>query len=147
MSHAGPVTRVCGSCRRTRPSGCSPGAFCGPCKRALFDRQHLADPDARDDLATWVWDTALMRDALARLDFAAVLVIYRWAARLSRREMGKRTSVSKSAISYWEARGRQGICGILQLQTAVTMLALLAVLAGGPDGAALAVGAEGADRG
>src|ERR1017187_10083515 len=74
MTQARPVTRVCGSCRRTRPSGSSPGAFCGPYKRALFDRQPLADPDARDDLATWVWDTGPMRDALARLDFPASLV-------------------------------------------------------------------------
>ena len=55
MSHAGPVARarVCESCRKTRLSGYNPDTFCTPCRRALFDREHPADPGARDDLATF----------------------------------------------------------------------------------------------
>jgi hypothetical protein len=94
-------------------SGYNPGTLCVPCERALFDRQHLADPG--DDLATWVWDTAPMRDALARLDFRAVLVIYRSAAGINRRELGERAGLSESAIWYYEAGSRQGIYDIRQL--------------------------------
>jgi transcriptional regulator with XRE-family HTH domain len=115
MSQARPVTRICGACRRTRLSGYNPGTVCGPCQRALSGRQHDADPDGRDDLAVWVWDTAPMRNALARLDLPAVLVIYRSAARLSRRELGERTGLSQSTIWYWEAGARQGIYDIRQL--------------------------------
>jgi len=139
MSEAGTVTRVCGSCRQTRLSGYNPGDFCTPCQRALFDRQYLADPDARDDMAEWVWDTGPMRDALARLDFPAVLVIYRSAARINRRELGERTGLSESVIWYWEAGRRQGIYDIRQLLQFADSLrmprpALLPVILGQPDG-------------
>src|SRR5487761_1579674 len=138
MSGAGPVARVCGSCRKTRLSGYNPGDICTPCQRALFDRQHLAGPDARDEMAAWVWDTGPMRDALARLDFPAVLVIYRSAAGLSRRELGERTGLSESVIWYWEAGRRQGIYDIrqlLQLTDALQAprLALLPVILGRPN--------------
>jgi hypothetical protein len=135
MSGAGPETRVCGSCRKTRLSGYNPGDFCTPCERALFDRQHLAGPD---DMAAWVWDAGPMRHALARLDFPAVLVIYRSAARLSRRELGERTGLSESVIWYWEAGRRQGIYDIRQLLQFADSLrmprpALLPVILGQPD--------------
>ena len=131
------VTRVCGSCRETLLSSYNPGDFCTPCQRALFDRQHLADPGARDDMAAWVWDTGPMRDALARLDFPAVLVIYRSAAGINRRELGERAGVSESVIWYWEAGRRQGIYDIRQLlQLADSLkaprLALLPVILGQP---------------
>jgi hypothetical protein len=138
MSRARRVTRVCGSCRKTLLSGYNPGHFCAPCQRALFDRQHLTDPDGRDDMAAWVWDTGPMRDALARLDFPAVLVIYRSAAGLLRRELAKRTGLSESVIWYWEAGRRQGIYDIrqlLQFADSVRMPrpALLPVILGQPD--------------
>ena len=138
MTQAGPVTRVCGSCRKTLLSSYNPGDFCTPCQRALFDRQYLADPDARDDMAAWVWDTGPMRDALARLDFPAVLVIYRSAAGLTRRELGERTGLSESVIWYWEAGRRQGIYDIRQLLQLADSLrmprpALLPVILGQPD--------------
>jgi len=133
----GDSARVCGSRRKTRLSGYNPGTMCSPCERALFDRQHLADPGAGDDLATWVWDTAPMREALARLDFQAVLVIYRAAAGVTRRELGERAGLSESAIWYWEAGTRQGIYDIRQLlQLADSLkaprLALLPVILGQP---------------
>ena len=132
---AGDSARVCGFCRKTRLSGYNPGTMCSPCERALFDREHLADPG--DDLATWVWDTGPMREALARLDFQSVLVIYRAAAGVSRRELGDRAGVSESAIWYWEAGRRQGIYDIrqlLQLTDALKAprLALLPVILGEP---------------
>jgi hypothetical protein len=131
----GEGARVCGSCRKTRLSDYNPGTMCSPCERALFDRQHLTDPG--DDLATWVWDTAPMREALARLDFQAVLVIYRSAAGVTRRELGARAGLSESAIWYWEAGTRQGIYDIrqlLQLTDALQAprLALLPVILGQP---------------
>jgi hypothetical protein len=137
MSHAGTVTRVCGSCRKTRLSAYNPDDFCTPCRRALFDREHPADPGAGDDLATWVWGTVPMREALARLDLQAVLVIYRAAARVTRRELGERAGLSESVIWYWEAGRRQGIYDIrqlLQLTDALKAprLALLPVILGQP---------------
>ena len=131
MSHAGPVARarVCGSCRRTRLSGYNPNDFCTPCRRVLFDREHLADPGAGDDLAAWVWDTGPIREALARLDFQAVLIIYRAAAGVSRRELGERAGLSESVIWYWEAGRRQGIYDIRQL---LQRVALLPVILGQP---------------
>jgi Helix-turn-helix domain len=131
----GEGARVCGSCRKTRLSDYNPGTMCSPCERALFDREHLACPG--DDLATWVWDTAPMREALARLDFQAVLVIYRAAAGVSRRELGARAGLSESVIWYWEAGRRQGIYDIrqlLQLADALKAprLALLPVILGQP---------------
>jgi ribosome-binding protein aMBF1 (putative translation factor) len=137
MSEAGTAARVCESCRKTRLSGYNPDAFCTPCRRALFDREHSAEPAAGDDLAAWVWDTGPMRDALARLDFQAVLVIYRAAAGVSRRELGERAGLSESVIWYWEAGRRQGIYDIrqlLQLADALKAprLALLPVILGQP---------------
>jgi Helix-turn-helix domain len=150
----GDGARVCGSCRKTRLSGYNPGTMCSPCERALFDREHLAEP--RDDLATWVWETGPMREALARLDFQSVLLIYRAAAGVSRRELGERAGLSESAIWYWEAGMRQGIYDIrqlLQLTDALRAprLALLPVILGQPHalsdllpgGAALPSGGEG----
>ncbi|MGH3411446.1 MAG: helix-turn-helix domain-containing protein [Streptosporangiaceae bacterium] len=137
MSEAGPVRRVCESCRETRLSGYNPDDFRTPCRRALFDREHPADPGAGDDLATWVWETGPMREALARLDFQAVLVIYRAAARVSRRELGERAGLSESVIWYWEAGRRQGIYDIRQLlqladSLKVPRVALLPVILGQP---------------
>jgi hypothetical protein len=104
---------------------------------AAVDREHPADPGAGDDLATWVWDTAPMREALARLDFQAVLVIYRAAAGVSRRELGERAGLSESVIWYWEAGRRQGIYDIRQLLQLIDALqaprlALLPVILGQP---------------
>ena len=135
----GDSARVCESCRRTRLSGYNPGTMCSPCQRALFDRQHLADPGARDDLATWVWDSGPMREALARLDFRSVLVIYRSAAGINRRELGERAGVSESVIWYWEAGRRQGIYDIRQLLQFADSVqaprpALLPVILGQPCG-------------
>jgi len=133
------VTRIRESCRKTRLSGYNPGTICAACERALFHRQHLADPAARDDLATWVWDSGPMREALARLDFRSVLVIYRSAAGINRRELGERAGVSESVIWYWEAGRRQGIYDIRQLLQFADSVqaprpALLPVILGQPCG-------------
>jgi transcriptional regulator with XRE-family HTH domain len=116
MTQAKPTTRVCGACNTTRLSGYNPGAVCASCERALFAERELASSDdGRPDLAVWVWDAKPMRRALARLDFPAVLVIYRSAARLSRRELGEITGLSHSTIWRYEAGERQGIYDIRQL--------------------------------
>ena len=115
MSQAKPATRVCGACKTTRLSGYNPGTVCCPCERALFPARKLSDPDGPCDLARWVWDTEPIRRALARLDFPAVLVIYRSVARLSRRELGEITGLSHSLIWYCEAGARQGIYDIRQV--------------------------------
>jgi hypothetical protein len=139
MARAKPATRVCGACNETLLSGYNPGTVCAPCERALFAGRELSDPDGPPGLAGWVWDTEPMRRALARLDFPAVLVIYRSAARLSRRELGELTGLSHSVIWYWEAGAQQGIYDIRQLlhfADAVQMPreALLPVILGQPCG-------------
>jgi hypothetical protein len=151
--------RFCVSCRRNRRPGYNPGAVCGPRQQALSDRQHLANPDARDNLATWAWDTEPMLSALARLDFRAILVIARSAARLSRRELGKRTGLSESTIWYREADERHGLCDTRQLLQFADSVkfprpALLPVILGQPHalsdltaGLAAARPTGGADRG
>ena len=68
-----------------------------------------------------------------------MLVIYRSAARLSRRELAVLTGVSHSVIWYWEVGRRQGIYDIRQLlhfADAVQMPreALLPVILGQPCG-------------
>jgi hypothetical protein len=115
MTQAKPATRVCGACNTARLSGYNPGTVCAPCERALFAARELIDPNGTADLAGWVWDTEPMRRALARLDFPAVLVIYRSAARLSRGKLSEITGFSRSAIWYYEAGTRQGIYDIRQL--------------------------------
>ena len=137
MSQAKPTTRVCGACKATRLSGYNPGTVCAACERALFAARELSDPDGRSDLAGWVWQTEPMRRALARLDFPAVLVIYRSAARLSRRELGEIIGLSHSVVWYYEAGARQGIYDIrqlLQFADCVQMprVALLPVILGQP---------------
>ena len=137
MTRVKPTTRVCGACNTTRLSGYNPGTVCAPCERALFAARELSDPGGGAGLAGWVWETGPMRRALARLDFPAVLVIYRSAARLSRRELAELTGVSHSAIWYWESGRRQGIYDIRQLlhfADAVQMPreALLPVILGQP---------------
>jgi hypothetical protein len=139
MTRVKPTVRVCGACNTTWLSGYNPGTVCASCERALFAARELSDPGGRSDLAGWVWETGPMRRALARLDFPAVLVIYRSAARLSRRELAELTGVSHSVIWYWEVGRRQGIYDIRQLlhfADAVQMPreALLPVILGQPCG-------------
>ena len=139
MTQAKSATRVCGACDKTRLSGYNPGTVCAACERALFAAREPSDPDGGAGLAGWVWEIGPMRRALARLDFPAVLVIYRSAARLSRRELADLTGVSHSVIWYWESGRRQGIYDIRQLlhfADAVHMPreALLPVILGQPCG-------------
>jgi hypothetical protein len=115
MSKAGTARRVCESCRETSLPGYNPATFRPPRRRALFERQHPADPGAGDDPAAWVRDTGPVREALARLDFQAVLVIYRAGAGVTRREPGDRAGLPESVIWYREAGRRQGIYDIRQL--------------------------------
>jgi hypothetical protein len=138
MTQAKATARVCGACNKTRLSGYNPGIVCASCERALFAERELGGADGgRPDLAAWVWDTEPMRRALARLDFPAVLVIYRSAARLSRRELSEITGLSHSTIWYYEAGERQGIYDVrqlLQFADSVEMprSALLPVILGEP---------------
>ena len=88
-------------------------------------------------MAAWVWDTGPMREALARLDFQAVLVIYRSAAGVTRRELGERTGLSESVIWYWEAPAARHLrhppAPAVRGRARMPRLALLPVILGQPD--------------
>ncbi|MHB1874774.1 MAG: helix-turn-helix domain-containing protein [Streptosporangiaceae bacterium] len=78
-----------------------------------------------------------MREAVAWLDFQAVLVIYCSAARVTRRELGERAGVSENVIWHWEAGRQQGIYDIRWLLKLADSLkaprvALLPVILGQP---------------
>ena len=65
--------RVCPACRKTRLSRYNPDPLCAPCTRAARTTPALAERGA----PTWLWDSPPMRDALARVDLAAAVAVFR----------------------------------------------------------------------
>jgi hypothetical protein len=123
MSPGKPTTPICGACTTTRLSGYNPGTICG------------SVPASAAGAAGRRWPGRPGRPG--RLDFPAVPVLHRSAARLSRRELGERTGLSHSMIWYCEAGARRGIYDIrqrLQFADSVEMprSALLPVILGEP---------------
>jgi transcriptional regulator with XRE-family HTH domain len=125
------ATRVCPACRASRLSRYNPDPLCAPCMSAL----HSAGPAA----PAWLWDSALMRRALARADVGAMVAIFRAATGLSQLELGNVVDGwSQSTVSLIE-RGRRDtlydIRELLRFADAVDMPreALLPVVLGQPD--------------
>ena len=68
--------RLCPACRKTRLSRYNPESLCAPCTRAA----RTAPSPAERGGPTWLWDLPPMRDALARVDLAAAVAVFRAAA-------------------------------------------------------------------
>jgi len=129
--------RLCPACRKTRLSRYNPQPLCAPCTRAARTTPAPAERGA----PTWLWDSPPMRDALARVDLAAAVAVFRAAAGLSQHELADITGWSQSSLSLFESGHRDtlyDVRALLRFADAVDMPreALLPVVLGRP-GAAL----------
>lgn len=131
--------RLCSACWVTVLSRYNPDMLCGPCvrtARSLPGAAVSADSDSHQ-IPVWVWDSPMLRDALARLDLGAVLAIFRAAAGLSQQELGDLLGCSQSNIWRIEAGKRQSMYDIRELlrfadTVAMPRQALLPLIMGTP---------------
>ena len=72
--------RICPVCRVTVLSRYNSDPLCAVCVRAARDSAGI--------VPTWLWDSYPMREALARVDLAAFVVIFRATSGLSQMELG-----------------------------------------------------------
>ena len=108
MSQAHAGERICAACRSVRLSRYNPEPLCGPCARAA--RQSAGIVPAH------LWDSQLLRDALARLDLGAVVAIIRTATGLSQMELGNLVDGwSQSTVSLTERGDRHGVYDLRKL--------------------------------
>lgn len=126
--------RLCPACRRTRLSRYNHDPLCAACMRASRAVPSLADPGA----LVWLWDSAPMRDALVRVDLAAVVAVFRAAAGLSQYELADITGWSQSTLSLFETGQRDtlyDVRALLRFADAVDMPreALLPLMLGRSD--------------
>jgi transcriptional regulator with XRE-family HTH domain len=132
-----PSGRVCPACRKTLLSRYNRQPLCGPCTRAA-----KTAPPGQDGYtaAAWMWDSQLLRDALAQLDLPAVVAIFRASAGLSQQQLGDITGWSQGTLSFFENGQRETLYDIrelLRFADAVEMPreALLPLVLGRPDAA------------
>lgn len=116
-AHDEPEQRICAGCRRTRLSRYNPDALCGPCMRAARTPPDTRRTGGSSDrwAPEWVWDSALFRDALARLDPGAALVIFRAAAGLSQLQLAQILGCSQTTVWRLEAGERKSLYDIREL--------------------------------
>ena len=103
--------RLCPACRKTRLSRYNPESLCAPCVRAARTTPALAERGA----PTWLWDSPPMRDALARVDLAAAVAVFRAAAGLSQHELADITGWSQSSLSLFESGHRDTLYDVRAL--------------------------------
>ncbi|MGH4023789.1 MAG: helix-turn-helix domain-containing protein [Pseudonocardiaceae bacterium] len=131
MGKANADGRVCLACRVTVLSRYNPDALCSVCVRASRDSTQI--------VPAWLWDSAPLRAALARVDLAAFVVIFREAAELSQTELGNLVDGwSQSMVSFIERGLRDTLYDIrtlLAFADAVGMprTALAPLILGHPD--------------
>jgi len=124
--------RVCLACRVTVLSQYNPDPLCSACERASRDLAGI--------VPTWLWDSEPMRAALARVDIAAVVAIFRAAAGLSQMELGNLVEGgSQSLVSLTERGLRDTLYDIRKLLAfadtiGMPRVALLPLILGQPDG-------------
>jgi hypothetical protein len=132
MSRTRAGDRICLACRVTALSQYNPDPLCSVCARASRDTSGI--------VPTWLWDSEPMRAALARVDLAAVVAIFRAASGLSQMELGNLVEGwSQSLVSLTERGLRDTLYDIRKLLAfadAVGMprTALLPLVLGEPDG-------------
>jgi transcriptional regulator with XRE-family HTH domain len=103
--------RLCPACRKTRLSRYNPQPLCAPCTRAAQATPAPAERGA----PTWLWDSPPMRDALARVDLAAAVAVFRAAAGLSQHELADITGWSQSSLSLFESGHRDTLYDVRAL--------------------------------
>jgi hypothetical protein len=100
--------RVCLACRVTVLSRYNPDPLCSVCERASRNSAGI--------VPTWLWDSGPMRAALARVDLAAFVAIFRAAAGLSQTELGNLIDGwSQSLVSLTERGLRDTLYDIRKL--------------------------------
>ncbi|MEV7908006.1 helix-turn-helix domain-containing protein [Streptomyces anulatus] len=85
----------------------------------------------------WIWDSAPLRQALARADMAAVLTILRGAVGMSQMDFGELLGWSQSVVTKVERRKRDTLHDIREILRVADPLgmprqALLPLIAGRP---------------
>lgn len=103
-----PTDRLCPSCRATRLSLYNRDPLCAACLRATRDPAAL--------IPVWLWDSAPMRQALARTDVGAMVAILRAVAGLSQLELANLVDGwSQSLVSLIERGHRDTLYDIREL--------------------------------
>jgi transcriptional regulator with XRE-family HTH domain len=103
--------RLCPACRKTRLSRYNPDPLCAPCMRSA-----RAAPEPTDfGRLVWLWDSRPMREALARLDLAALMAIFRAASGLSQYRLAEITGWSQSSLSLFESGQRETLYDVRAL--------------------------------
>lgn len=78
--------QICVACRVTVLSRYNSESLCAPCQRA--------SRDSREPAPTWLWDSVPTRQALARVDLAAVVSIFRPPWGCPRRSLTRRSATA-----------------------------------------------------
>ena len=136
-----PETQPCAACKRPL-SRYNPDMLCSSCLRAARYGTDGAETPADGGGLTpvWLWDSPPMRRALAGLDLAAMMVIFRAATGLSQLELAQLLGWSQSTVSLIEKGQRDTLFDIRELlRFARTVVmpgeALLPAILGRPDAA------------
>ncbi len=103
--------RLCPACSKTRLSRYNHDPLCAPCMRASQVPPQFTEPAT----LAWLWDSLLMREALARVDLSAVVAVFRAAAGLSQHELADISGWSQSSLSLFESGQRNTLYDIREL--------------------------------
>lgn len=122
--------RICPACRFAWLSRYNPDPLCGPCL--------VAARGAAGITPRWMWDSAPLREALARADMPAVLAILRGASGLSQLEFGSLLGWTQSVVTKIERHRRRTFHDIHEILRVCDLLdipreALLPLILGRAD--------------
>jgi transcriptional regulator with XRE-family HTH domain len=122
--------RVCSVCRSTLLSRFNSDDVCASCTVAARDLENVG--------STWLWDSQPMRDALARRDLSAAMVIFRASSGLSQQDLADVMGWSQSKVCLIERGQRDTLFDIRELLRFADMVnmprwALVPLLLGNPD--------------
>jgi len=106
---------VCAGCRVTRLSRYNPDVLCGACTRAARVSADGSTAGTASWLPGWMWDSPLLREALARMDLGAVMAVIRVAAGLTQLQLAQIVGCSQTTIWRLEAGERQSLYDIREL--------------------------------
>ena len=113
------ASRTCAGCGSTL-SRYNPDVLCAACQRA-GSRSSAPDASRRAYVPTWVWDSPVLRAALAKTDLGAVMAAFRAEAGLSQLEVAQIAGCAQSTIWRIEAgeRGQEMIAAIVDVAHAL----------------------------